>query len=264
MSASTQRQPSNTPAPRPANTPQQINTASASAPSRNIIPGLDEPHVEIAYPRPPERASDQYRTLQQYLDSRRVEYYTTIWKEYIRDGNRCDAQTGIIRYLDLMAEARYHSLRIDVSAYYFLAARSHVVAVEYLEKLDMNRVTSAEDRARVYLLRGVIALDQLQGFIALENIKNALAINSTNNLQIENECYYLTALWHAFSDNYVEAYFYKSLLPRNFLLKEELRSVLRASTNLADRWGPVINLGRDIPSNDIDLRHSQRNDTATA
>lgn len=59
----------------------------------------------------------------------------------------------------------------------------------HLERIDINRNTSVNDRALLYLLHKIAALEY--GVIA----------------RIENDCYYLTTLWFAFHDNYIEANF---------------------------------------------------------
>ncbi|KAF3942100.1 hypothetical protein ABW19_dt0204578 [Dactylella cylindrospora] len=171
------------------------------------------------------------------LKERRRNYYATIWQEYLLQRQYPEAETALKRYIDIQTTA---GQLVDVDCYYGLAralgyqSKSNETA-EKLEQVPMSRL-SPHDRARMYLLKCLVKLDQGYHTTAQDYCQNALALHCEHDLDIEGDCYYLSALVNAFEGNYVEAVFFKTLIPHSFELSSDLRFVIQALKFRSANW----------------------------
>ncbi|KAK6544207.1 hypothetical protein TWF694_000910 [Orbilia ellipsospora] len=232
------------------------NRPSNSNPTTPVRPAHNQTQPNSRSSQALDITGARYMHLEDELNLRRLAHFATVWRVYLEDLQYSDAEDAIILYIDLASQYPEHSL--DIYAYYGLALATGLLsASEYLERIDMSRL-SPEDSARIYLLRSIAALDQKQYSVAQAHIGNALILEAQHHLGIQNDCYYLAALFHAHGGNFVEADFYKTILPQGFALKAELRDVLRRSLEVDRAWAVRFAIGREIPSRE----HMEKNPTS--
>ncbi|KAF3942182.1 hypothetical protein ABW19_dt0209082 [Dactylella cylindrospora] len=177
--------------------------------------------------------------LDSQVKRKRDEYYSKIWAQYTSKEQWDDVITVVDRYIDIIQTSPSPSW-VATDAYYALATacgklkRSQKALTIFDRSRPRDRTISVEDMVHIRLLKALAYLDLGNTTEAKATLEGSL--EEADKHLLGGEYLFILGLIAAYQKDFVEAAFYRSMLPADFKLGNQLQSVLKSLSFKSARW----------------------------